>query len=173
MTVPNNLFQNQPDNALLWIYTSDRTISVADQDRLLASVRNFIASWTSHERPVTAEVEILLDRFLIVSAYIPGGNVSGCGIDKLVHAMVVIRSGFEFEWLDRLQVPYKSETEGIVSVDRSAFRTMVNDGTITGETLVYDTSLHTLGDLRAVGLERTAGNSWHARVFSLGASVST
>ena len=172
MTNPNDFFRNQPNDALLWIYASDQTITGTDQDRLLKSIRNFIVSWTSHERSVTAEVEILMDRFLIVSAHLPDGDVSGCGIDKLVNAVVELQSDFGFTWLDGLQIPYKSETGDIVSVDRSDFRRMVNDGTITGETLVYDTSLHTLGDLRTIGLERSARNSWHARVFSLSASVS-
>ncbi|MCH8246509.1 MAG: hypothetical protein IH951_08895 [Bacteroidetes bacterium] len=172
MTGPRLLFQDQPDSALLWIYTSDQTISRADQDQLLASVRGFILSWTSHERPVTAEVEVLQDRFLIISAHIPDGDVSGCGIDKLVHAVMEIQSEYGFAWLDGLQVVYKSEADAIVSISRSGFRTLVEEGTVSTETLVYDTSLSTLGELRRIGLEQSAGESWHASVFNMRASVS-
>jgi len=171
MTGRNNLFQNQPDDALLWIYTSDRTIGGADQDRFLESIRNFIVSWTSHERSVTAEVEILLDRFLVVSAHIPDGDVSGCGIDKLVHAVTNLSSDFGFGWLDGLQIVFKSDDGQILSIGRSAFRTLVAETIVTSETMVYDTSLHTLGELRKIGLERRAGKSWHASTFNLGAPV--
>ena len=171
MTGPRLLFQDQPDSALLWIYTSDQPITPVDQDQLLDSVRGFILSWTSHERPVTAQVEVLQDRFLIVSAHIPDGDVSGCGIDKLVHAVMEIPSEYGFAWLDGLQIVYKSGADEIVSISRSGFRTLVEEGSVSSETLVYDTSLHTLGELRRIGLERSAGESWHARVFNMRASV--
>ena len=171
MSDSSKYFQNLPDEALLWIHTTDAPIDEAARAEVLKVVRAFISSWTSHQRPVVAETQFLHDKFLLVCAHIPGGDVSGCGIDKLMHQLEDIQSDRPWSWIDSLRVVYRTETNAIADISRGEFRDLVTSGEISAETVVFDTSLHSLSDLRSGGFERRAKNSWHGQVFNLGVEI--
>ena len=50
-------------------------------------------------------------------------------------------------------------------MSRSEFRQAARDGTVTPDTLVFDTTLTSLADLRAGRFERPARESWHGTAF--------
>lgn len=155
-----------PDSARLWVLTADRTLSPLESDALAVRVAAFLSEWSSHGRPVPGAAEVLHGRFLVVAASLEGG-VSGCGIDSMTHAVERIASGLGFGWLDGLHVAYRDESGAVQAVPRPAFRALVRDGAVTAETPVFVTTLDSLGDLRAGGLERPAAETWHARVFRI------
>jgi hypothetical protein len=155
-----------PDDARLWIFTADRTLSAEDRARLLDDLTRFVDQWASHGRPVPGEVDIHEDRFVIVGAHLEGG-VSGCGIDSLTHAVEQAGEALGVRWVDGLNVVFR-DTEGAIQVlPRPAFRQLARDGAVTGATPVFDTTVQTVGALREHGLERPAGSTWHGRVFRL------
>ena len=165
MTDTRLLFPKQPDDAALWIFAADRALSAQDQEILLGSISEFLQSWTSHDRVVVAESILLENRFLVVSGHIPGGDVSGCGIDKLVHAVEENAIRLATNWLPSIEIVHRDESGEIQSVSRSEFRSLVESGRVNSETRVFDTSVATTGQLRSDGLERSAGSSWHGRIF--------
>ncbi len=144
MTNYSKLFPDQHADARVWIYSANRSVTAAEAERMLGKIESFLASWTSHERPVVAEATAVDERFLIIAAHIPGGDVSGCGVDKLVHA--VSRAGDEVgvEWLDGLAVLFRSDTGDIAAVARPDFRRLAAEGVIGADTPVFDTSIHSL-----------------------------
>jgi hypothetical protein len=162
-------FRDFPDDAAVWVFTADRRLSPETGQALLGSIRSFRASWTSHERPVVSEAVLLEDRFLVVAAHIPGGDISGCGIDKLAHAAQHASVALDFSWLGGLDVVFRNPTGDIVHLSRSEFRHLVSTGDAVAETRVFDISPSNLGTYRAQGIERRAGDSWHAGVFGLNA----
>lgn len=155
-----------PDSARLWFFTADRPLSTDTAGALQRRVEDFLTEWASHGRAVPGEAAVLHDRFLAVAAHLDGG-VSGCGIDSMTHAVEEIASGLGFGWLDGLHVAYRDASGDVHAVPRPAFRALVRDGAVTAETPVFVTTLDTLGDLRAGGLERPAAEAWHARVFRI------
>jgi hypothetical protein len=167
MTDPRFLFPKQPDDAALWIFAADRSLNDQEQERLLGSISDFLQSWTSHDRVVVAESVLLENRFLVVSAHIPGGDVSGCGIDKLVHAVEANAIGVAANLLPSIDIVYRDESGEIQSTSRSEFRSLVESGKVNSETRVFDTSVATVGQFRSGGLEHSAGSSWHGRIFRL------
>lgn len=160
------LFPDLPADARTWVFTADRPIDHAEQAHLLGSVRRFTEHWVSHGRPVPGEAAFLHDRFLVVAAHLPGG-VSGCGIDSMVHTVEEAGHGIGTGWLDGLHVVYRDDRGAIRACARADFRQLVRDEAVTAETQVFVTTIDTLGDLRTGGLERRAGDSWHARTFRL------
>ena len=155
-----------PDDARLWIFTADRTLTAEDQAQLLDDLNRFVAQWASHGRPVPGDVAIHEDRFVLVGGHLEGG-VSGCGIDSLTHAVEEAGTERGIRWVDGLSIVFR-DSEGTIHVlPRPAFRQLVRDGAVTGATLVFDTTVQTVGDLREHGLERPARLTWHGRVFRL------
>ncbi len=160
------LFPDLPADARVWIFTADRPLRSAESSALLEAVNRFTAQWTSHGRPVPGRAALLDERFLAVAARLPGG-VSGCGIDSLVHAVEEAGRSAGLAWLDGLQVVWRGRSGAVQAGPRAAFRKQVRAGAVTAETPVFLTTLDTLGGLRDGGLERPAGETWHARVFRL------
>ena len=159
-----------PDDARLWVFTAAAPLDDATRSALIERVGAFLTQWDSHGRPVPGEAEVLHDHFLTVTAHLAGG-VSGCGIDKLVHAVEAAGAQLGIEWVDGLHLAYRDADGTVQVVPRPTFRSLVRDGLVTADTPVFVTTLDTLGDLRAGGLERPAGEAWHSRVFRIPASV--
>ena len=159
-----NFPESLPDSARIWINPVNRNLTSEEQGRILESLSKFVANWSSHGRKVVAEAAIAADRFVITAAHVPGGDVSGCGIDASVHALSGIANDLNFEWASALDVFFKLENV-VRQADRATFSKLALRGTVSPDTMVYDTSLTTLGDLRQGRFELPARQSWHGRVF--------
>lgn len=159
-----------PDDARTWVFTADRALTPPESERLLDAVGAFVRDWASHGRPVPGGTAFLHGRFLLIAAHLGEGQnagVSGCGIDSMTQALGAIASDLGVQWLDALHVAFREADGAVAVVPRPAFRQLARSGAVTAETPVFDTTVERLGDLRAQGLERPAGASWHGRVFRL------
>jgi hypothetical protein len=155
-----------PDDARLWVFTANRTLSDGEEARLRDLLDPFIAQWTSHGRSVPGGAVVYERRFALVGAHLQGG-VSGCGIDSLVHAVEAAGAEIGVEWVDGLNVVFRDADGAIRVLPRPAFRQLARDGAVTAATRVFDTTVGTVGALRRDGLERPAGSTWHGRAFRL------
>ncbi len=160
------LFPALPPEARVWVFTADRTLAPPAQDRLLSAMRGFTERWTSHGRPVPGAATVLHDRFLVAAAHLAGG-VSGCGIDRLARAAEEAGQAVNVAWLDGLHVVYRDGDGTVRAEPRAAFRAQTRAGAVTAETSVFVTTVDSLGDLRARGLERPAAETWHGRAFGI------
>jgi len=159
-------FSALPDDAALWIHPAAEPLSSADQEALLDQLSSFTEGWTSHEHPVEGAAAVLHDRFLIVAAVRPdGGDISGCGIDDLSHAVDRAAATLNIEWVPSLHVLYRTRDGSVETASRRAFQQRAAEGAVTLDTPVFDPSLNTLGVLRDGQFERAARNSWHAQLL--------
>lgn len=160
-------FSALPDDARLWMHAAAAPLSTTTQAALLDRLSAFMESWTSHEEPVEGVAAILDDRFLaIAAAPAEGGEISGCGIDALTHAVDDAAAALGIEWVPSLHVLYRARDTSVVAVSRSTFQQHAEEGAVTAETPVFDPSLTTLGALRDGQFERPARNSWHAQLLA-------
>lgn len=165
--MPASLLPNLPDEARVWIYAADRTVQPDEQQAIQQRLDTFFADWTSHARAVDGDATFVAGRFLVLAAVVPGGDISGCGIDKSVHLVEEAAEAVGVQWASPLQVFWR-DAEGIVQQgSRSTFRKAARAGAVDAQTRVFDLSAQSLGTLRRDGLERPAGDTWHARVFRL------
>lgn len=162
-----DLFPALPDDARCWIYAAEHPLSEAEQQALLDELNAFFDGWTSHGRPVQGAATILDGQFLVVAGTIPGGDISGCGIDASVHAVEAAAARQGVAWASPLRIFYRHADGTVRHVTRGAFRRSVAAGEVTAETLVFDVSLTLLGAMRGGGFEQPAGQAWHARVFKI------
>lgn len=162
-----DLFPTFPDEARLWIYAASRPLEEAEQARLCADLAPFFEGWTAHGHPVKGAAGIRDDRFLFVAGYVPGGDLSGCGIDASIDAVEAAIRGLGASWLSSLDVLFRGPGGRVEALARPAFRAAVRRGEVTAATPVFDLSLTTVGALRAGHFERPAAASWHAAVFRI------
>lgn len=161
------LFSELPDEARLWIFASDRPLTEAESQALLEALRPFLNRWQAHGLPVHEQAAVLHQRFLLLAGHVPGGEISGCSIDAATDAVHAAGQSLGIHWMSPLVVFYR-DAEGIVQhTSRAGFRRLITEGKVTADTPVFDLSLTTVGALRQGAFEKPAGQSWHARVFSL------
>lgn len=162
-----DVFPDYPDEARLWAYVADRPLTANEQTMLQEKLDRFFASWQSHGRPVKGQAQLVDERLLLVGAFVPGGDISGCGIDASVNVLEEVGSDLDIAWLSPLHVFYRSASGEIEAASRSEFRQLAEEGRVTTDTRVFDVSVDTVGQLHRGELEQPAGDSWHGRVFSL------
>jgi hypothetical protein len=165
-TLPSS-FDALPDDADVWMYAADRPLDAEDQRLLTIALDDLLETWSSHGRKVSGAYAVLSDRLLVISAHVANGSISGCGIDKSLHVLDPLARERGFEWVDGLSVVYRSGTGEFETCTRSEFRTLASGGDVNADTPVVDLSVGTLEALRAGGVERPAGTSWHGRAFDL------
>ncbi|WP_412069737.1 hypothetical protein [Rubrivirga sp. IMCC43871] len=163
------MFDALPDAARVWLFPLDRDPS--DPDVVVAPLAGWLPSWQSHGRPVRAQAAVLADRVLAVAAVISeadlNAGVSGCGIDAMERAVADALAAGGLGLAPALGVAYRDADGAWQHVPRPAFRRMVKAGEAGAETVVLDVTAATVGDLRAHGVERPAGETWAAQAFAL------
>lgn len=161
------LFPNLPDAARTWIYVAEPEIPAETWSVLRPAMERFIHDWSSHRRPVIGGASLLHGRFLVLAAFVEGGDLSGCGIDKSVHEIEALGAAHGIGWRSALDVAWRDPSGTVRTGTRQEFRTLIGSGSIHGATPVFDTSVVELGRLRSAGFERPASLSWHGRAFRI------
>ena len=157
-------FDAMPDTARLWIFPATRPLSAAERERVLAETDAFIAGWAAHGVPLTAARELRHERFLMVAADEAAAGVSGCSIDALVRRMDRLGSALGVDLVEHGPVAYRHGEE-IHHVPRHRFAALAASGSVTPDTIVFDNTITSVGDMRSGRWERPAADAWHGRAF--------
>jgi hypothetical protein len=159
-----DVFTSYPDSAPLWIYAFEKPL-VEDDRRVVEDVlSSFMRTWHSHNVDVEGAFAVFHDRFAILTAA-SRDRVSGCSLDSVAGTFKMIRDQRGLDALDRSLVYYRDGDSTIRSSSREAFKADVTSGRYGPDTIVFDLTIGTLGDLRAGRLEVQLADCWHADVF--------
>ncbi len=159
-----HLFSNTPDSARLWVFALARELSPADHALVTERLNAFVGAWKSHGTPVRGAYEVVDNRFVLIVGYVDDG-VSGCSTDSMVRVMTSLRKENDIDGFDRTLVFFRDEDGGVRAVARDEFQKMVESGAVGDETIVFDPTVQTVGDLRSGRFETTFARAWHATAF--------
>ncbi len=162
-----SLFPEIKPSAKAWAYVANRPLSAQEETSLAETVNSFRAQWSSHGRLVHSAFAVLENQILILSADVQQGDISGCGIDKSLHLLNEIANNDGYEWASSLSIAFKDGNDRLRVVPRSEFKSLVKEGQVDQNTIVFDLSISHLQDIRSGLFELPAGASWHQRVFRL------
>jgi hypothetical protein len=157
-------FEDFPDDAKLWVYAFAIPLDEGDQRIVSERLRSFVAGWNSHKIPVRGAFSIIEDRFVIVAG-VSADGISGCSIDGSVDNFKFFREAYGLDGLNRDLVFFRNEDGNVEALDRTSFKGAVSSGRVGPKTVVFDTTIHSVGDLRAGKFETTFAQSWHAKAF--------
>ena len=161
-TVP---FERLPDDARLWVFAAARPLAEAEQQRLLAHVDDFLAGWHAHGAPVVGARELRYGRFLLVGADERATGVSGCSIDTLFRTLGELERDLAVPLRDGSLVFFRAEAGEIEGEPRPAFRERARAGGVGADTVVFDNTVTSVGELRTGRWETPLRDAWHARAF--------
>ena len=157
-------FHQMPDSARVWIFGGSRLMNEAEELAFLRRVDGFLDTWAAHGAPLTVARDWRDGRFLHVAVDEASVPPSGCSIDAMVNTLKELERELGLVFVDNGPVWYRSD-DGIGRVGRADFKALVEAGTVTPATLVFDNSVTRVGQVRAGQWERPAAEAWHGKAF--------
>ena len=156
-TVP---FHTLPDDARLWVFAASDRLTGERADRLLAAVDEWLSEWKAHGEPLTCARDWRDDGFLAIGVDQSTAGASGCSIDALFRVLQDLQGTLGTSLLGGGRVFYRDRDGQIVATDRGAFAARAAAGELDADTVVFDTSVTTVGAYRTAFTQK-AGESWH------------
>ena len=159
-------FDQFDDDARLWVYGFAKPLAEADRKVVTERLSSFVQTWSSHKIPVTGAFAMVHDRFLLIAGATPEG-LSGCSIDSSIENLKYLADHHGLDGLNRSLVFFRNDAGDIECRERGEFQPLVDSGVVGPASVVFDTTIQTVGDLRAGRFETTFQNTWHAKAFPI------
>jgi len=153
-----------PESARLWVFSSRDPLDDEACRKVNEGLSKFIATWKAHGSAVSGAFEIRERKFILVAADIEVVQVSGCSIDSLFRSVKEIIDALELALSDVANVFYRADNT-VIELTRPGFKSSFLKGEISEDTLVYDPSIQTVGDLKRGKFELPVSESWHAQLL--------
>lgn len=147
----------------IWIYGAERALTETETITVRTRLQEFVAGWVSHRRELNAAADVLHDRFLIIAVDETQAEASGCSIDGSVRFIQELGAELGVDFFNRMQFSYRDEVGNVQTVSREQFKAMYQAGKLENDTVVFDTLIKELGELRQI-FERPLEDSWHSRM---------
>lgn len=167
-------FDRMPDDARVWVFATSRPLSDNEGAKLLGHVDAFLERWAAHGAPVVGARELRHDRFLLIAADERAAGVSGCSIDSLYRTFAAAEADLGASLRDSAsQVFWRGEDGEVRAAPRPEFRQLAQSGAVGEDTVVFDNTVATVGDVRSGRWETRFRDAWHAKAFPLGAAAAS
>jgi len=148
----------------VWIYQADRFMTDNEVEEIDGLIETFVQDWTAHGSALAGKGQIVHNLFLVLQVDEELARVTGCSIDKSVYFIKGLEQRFSIGFFDRMKVAYRNDAGQLQLVDRHAFSTLVNDGTVDEHTIVYNNLVQTVEEMNTKW-EVPFRDSWHSKVF--------
>ncbi len=140
-----------------------------DAAEIMERLGAFLGGWDSHGAPVQGGAALLEDRFAVI-AHRPM-EIAGCSRDALLFFMRDMGREKGLEWVGASRIFYRDANGEVVDVDRPEFKRLAQEGVVTPDTTVFDTTLREVDPVLEGRLALAASQSWHARLMATTASA--
>ena len=157
-------FADLPETSRLWIFASPAEVPESQVVQFLKEVATAIHLWQAHGKDLSAGFAFRYKQFVFIAANENVEMPSGCSIDTLTHEIDRIGKLHGASFLAPGLVFYRVG-DNIHSVTRAEFKSLVESGTVSADTVVFNNALTRLSELRAGKWEVAAKDSWHAQAF--------
>lgn len=148
----------------VWIYQADRFLTKEEVQVAEAELSDFVASWTAHGSALAGSAKVKENVFVILEVNEEQAGVTGCSIDKSVHFLKTLGQKLNVDFFDRMKVSFRNNANEVNLVDRSEFETLIQEGKVNQETIVFNNLVQD-SDQLAKEWELPFKESWHSKVF--------
>jgi hypothetical protein len=153
-----------PSHSRVWIYTSDRILTIEEQALLHKFMQEFTDRWTAHGSRLEATHALLHNSVLILIANEQKAMASGCSIDDSVKEIKQLGSNLGVDFFNRHRVVFQEKEDSWTNKGVAEFWAMRKAGLVTSETLVVNPLCSTLGEFVNSG-EIPFAQSWHQEMW--------
>lgn len=149
----------------IWIYQAERKLNNDEATYLLEKMDQFATDWTAHGKQLVAQALLRYNQFLIIRVDEGMVKATGCSIDKSTTILKQVQQELGVDFFNRMLIAYRDQ-EGIKTVSREAFETLIESGAVTEDTIVFNNMVDT-GEGLESRWEVPLKSSWHAQVFTV------
>ena len=139
-------FKIVPEDSRLWIYQSNKDFTISDIKIIEEKTTLFLDNWKAHGKDLQASYLIKDKRFLVIAVNEKFNPIGGCSIDYSLQLVRDISDTININLLDRLTVNYRSANQ-IVSINLSDLKNKIKNGSISPETIIFNTNVKTKKEL--------------------------
>ena len=156
-------FDHLPPQARVWIYQASRPLSEEELVPLLPRLAAFAEEWTSHGQQLAASAQFLHRQFLLIGLDEAVAGASGCSIDASVRFVQELEQQLGLELLEKSRMAFLNDGH-LRLLNRRELRDAIAAGEVTADTLYFNNTLSTKGEL-AEHWPAPAGKTWLSAYF--------
>jgi hypothetical protein len=135
------------DNSRVWVYQSNRLLSLHEALQIEELLKNFVSNWNSHGTPVKGYANLFFGQFIVLAADETGHGVSGCSTDSSVRMMKDIEQMFNINLFDRLLLGFLVK-ERVQMVPMAQLAYALENKFLDSSTIYFNNTVQTLGELK-------------------------
>jgi len=155
--------QNFVDDSRVWIYQSNRSLTIDEALQIDELLENFAEGWKSHGADVKGFAKLLFGQFIILMADETAAGVSGCSTDSSVRLIKSIEQDFNISLFDRQTLAFiVKERIQLFPLDQLNYATENN--LISPDTLYFNNTVQTKQELTSNWIIPVK-KSWLAKRF--------
>jgi hypothetical protein len=136
------------DDSRVWLYQSNRLLSIGEALQMEDILNHFAENWKSHGAQVKAHANLLFGQFILLMADERATGVSGCSTDSSVRLVKEIEKAFQISLFDRQLLAFLVK-EKVEVLPLSQFRYAIENGHITTDTIYFNNLVQTKSELEA------------------------
>ena len=159
MLVP---FQQLPDSCRIWLFQSDRTLSPVECAAAAERLSGFLSEWTAHQQELMASFDFCENRFVVIAVNEAATAASGCSLDKLHQTVRALGQELGVDFFNRMLVTERGPQGDVKVYSLQEAGQCIEQGELKPETLVFDTTISTVGDYRHAFV-KPLGSTWLSR----------
>ncbi|WP_192822477.1 hypothetical protein [Rufibacter sp. LB8] len=156
-------FHQLPPQSRVWVYQLSRPLTSEEEAQMNQQLLAFVTEWSSHGRDLQASFAIRERHFLFLATNEQVASASGCSIDKSVNYLRQLEQDFNVGFFDRTRLAFKT-ADGVQTVSLPEVKKKVADGSLSPDTLYFDTLVETVGGVQD-HWPKPAKETWLARYF--------
>ena len=151
------------EESRVWIYQSNRTLSLLEIIEIEDKIKDFLISWTAHGSDLQASFLIKYNRFIVISLNESFNIATGCSIDSSVRFIQDLEKLYDVSLLDKMNVSYR-HGEFIAHKPLIEFKKMIKNRSISKKTIVFNNLINNKSEFLN-NWEVPIEESWHNRFF--------
>lgn len=154
------MFTELHGDGRVWIYTSNRPLTQAEQAEIKAKVNSFCADWAAHGSALKSQFDIFHDHFLVLAVDEDFEAASGCSIDSSVAVFRELDANYHLDLFNRLNLAFLI-ADHVHLIKLAELNTAHQQGLISNESILIDNTISSLKQLRN-DWKKPLSESWAA-----------
>jgi len=156
-------FEEISSKSRIWIYQSDRPLTLEEVEKIEKSGKKFTDGWEAHGKSLQASVKVFHNQFIVIAADENHNMTTGCSIDSSVGFVRSIAADLKIDLFDKTQVAFLKDNEVYLSPLKN-LKAQVAEGIITEDTLAFNNLVSDKSAMEEQWLT-PAKNTWMSRYF--------
>ena len=157
-------YEHLSDSSRVWIYRSDRRLTIDEENKVNNWLSQFVQQWTAHNNSLSANAKVYHHQFIVILLDEENSaEASGCSIDSQVRFIKDMGNALKVDFFDRLYFDFL-EGDQVVSYHKDEVKNKIESGELSSDPLVFDhvvKTKHKFVENWAVPLSQ----SWHSRLI--------